>query len=150
MQLLSDNYKEVKSNSNLTILFSVICTVAAAYAYLYPEPYPKSRSVLIVCCGVYYLTTLIWTLFSRYVEGNTLFKGQILLKSGKYETFSVASSMSRYGTSYYVDLNVENGPSSSIVIDAATVITESGKFLEPEFFSRLRPLFANWRPLSFE
>lgn len=148
-QLLGSIYKEDHTYSNLRLLFGLVCSAVAGYAYLYTGTYPKSRDALLICCSVYYLISIIWSLFSRYIECDIIFKGQVALKSGKYEDFCVSTDLGQYDTKYVVRLETAAGNFSHI-IDISTVISDSGKLLETEFFPRLQPLFANWRPLSLD
>lgn len=135
-QVILQHFKYNESNFLVDVrLFLCFLPIAAAFfgmIYDYLNPFPQSAAVLKICVYSYIFFTIILTVYSVFVESNTIL---IALKKGKNKReirIKLLSKMKRFDDQYTLILE---GPreKNSITRSVGRYFDVNGTFVQNKF-----------------
>lgn len=135
-QFVLDHFKYVESNLLVDIRLALCAmpVVAAFYALVYDffHPFPESSSVLKLCVYAYIVSMIILTLYSTFVESNTIL---IAYKKGKGKNktkIRLMSRMRRFDDRYTLIIEGPKGK-NSCTKSVGNYLDVNGVFVEERF-----------------
>ena len=135
--VLLQSFKYIESNKIVDIRLGLcalpVLSALVALIYDYMYPYPASEPVLRVCVYSYFALIIVLTLFSSYVEPNTIMIGHKFKKGVKKDEIKLMSTMKRFDDKY--TLTVERKPGSRVerTCSVGDFFDVNGTFLDSKF-----------------
>ncbi|XP_065312566.1 signal peptidase complex subunit 2-like [Gordionus sp. m RMFG-2023] len=139
-KIISEKY-EMEESFSIVDGRLVICTIACivslfALVYDYIQPFPKSRTVLIICSLSYFFMMAVFTLYIKYVEKDIIFVGLRKDESGfdKPQKWTIRTNLKRFDDIYeiiyeFIDPNTNKRCNSMLNKSVASWINENGVIL---------------------
>lgn len=126
--------------SNLLVdirLFLCALPVASAFIaliYDFMYPFPESAHVLNICVYAYIVLMVILTLYSTFVESNTILIGHKKARGGKKDQVKLISKMKRFDDIYTLIFERKKPKTSaSFSKSVGEYFDVNGKFLDVKF-----------------
>lgn len=143
-QYILDQYKYEESNFlvdiRLVLCFLPVCAAFYALIYDFMHPFPESADVLKTCVYSYFALMIIMTIYSTYVESNTILIAYKKGRGNKKSKIRVMSKMKRFDDQYTL---IVEGPKSknSCTKSVGNYFDINGVFAEKKFEQDLRSVF---------
>ncbi|CAF2060002.1 unnamed protein product [Rotaria magnacalcarata] len=111
------HYTEDYSVMNRRLCIALIACLFSLYALVYDwfNPFPKSRSVLIVCTVSYFIIIGILTFYMQFIESGRFFTGKLIDKTGidPAQKCKIISKLKKYDDIYNLTLEYHDGKNTS-------------------------------------
>lgn len=115
----------------LLISFVACCFSLYALVYDWLNPFPKSRSVLIVCVISYFILIGILTLYMQFIERGKFFCGKLIDRTGMdpVTRCTISSKLKKYDDKYDLTLEYNDGKDNSQT-STGVLITSVGNYFD--------------------
>lgn len=135
-QVILQHFKYDESNFlvDIRLFLCALPVIAAFYALIYDfmHPFPESAGVLRVCVYAYLILIVILTLYSTFVESNTIL---IAYKKGKNKIkIRLMSKMKRFDDLYTLIFENEKG-TNKMIKSVGNYFDINGVFVQDKFES---------------
>ncbi|CAF0942384.1 unnamed protein product [Rotaria sordida] len=129
------NFTEDYSLMDGRLYISLFACLFSIYALIYDwfYPFPKSRSILIVCVISYFIVIGILTLYMYFIEHGKIFIGKLIDKTGLDSGLrcTISSKLKKYDDKYNLTLEYKEGTNKSTGLSGA-LITSIGNYFDED------------------
>ncbi|UJR35871.1 hypothetical protein I4U23_028614 [Adineta vaga] len=145
------NYTEIYSLMDRRLYISFIACLVSLFALVYDwlNPFPKSRSILIICVISYFTLMGILTFYMQFIESGKFFIGKLVDKTGidPGSRCTLSSKLKKYDDKYAFTLEYNDGKDKSMNSSGAFIrsvgnyFDENGVLCYDRFTSDLKNIY---------
>ncbi|CAF0832704.1 unnamed protein product [Adineta steineri] len=115
------------------LYISFIACLFSGYALVYDwlNPFPKSRSVLILCVIAYFILMGILTFYMQFIERSKFYTGKLVDRTGldPVSRCTVSSKLKKYDDKYNLTLEYNDGKDKTTK-STQTLLTSVGNYFD--------------------
>ncbi|CAF0916653.1 unnamed protein product [Adineta steineri] len=142
------NYTEDYTLMDRRLYISFIACLCSLFALIYDwfNPFPKSRSVLILCVISYFILMGILTIYMQFIERGIFFSGKLVDKTGidPVSRCTISSKLKKYDDNYFLtwEHNDKRGKAAgSFISSVGNYFDENGVLCYDRFTSALKKTY---------
>ncbi|CAF0829505.1 unnamed protein product [Adineta ricciae] len=128
------NYTEFYTLMDRRLYLSFVACLFSLFALVYDwfNPFPKSRSVLIICAVGYFVLMGILTFYMQFIECGKFYTGKLVDKAGvgPESRCTIASKLKKYDDKYCLTLEYNEGKDGSMTSSGAFIRSVGNYFDE--------------------
>ncbi|CAF0908004.1 unnamed protein product [Adineta ricciae] len=130
------------------LYISFIACLFSGYALIYDwlNPFPKSRSILILCVIAYFILMGILTFYMQFIERGKFYAGKLVDRAGvdPVSRCTVSSKLKKYDDKYQLTLDYNDGTdktSKSLKKSIGNYFDENGVLCYDRFTADIRKMY---------
>ncbi|CAF1326079.1 unnamed protein product [Rotaria sordida] len=105
----TEDYKLMDGRLYISFIACLFSGFALIYDWL--NPFPKSRSILIICVITYFILMSILTIYMKFIEEGKFYAGKLVDKTGvdPISCCTISSRLKKYDDKYNLTLEYNDG-----------------------------------------